>query len=298
MKLANPLSNIDYKSAQTLDLINRTFEGDKSALNELLKEHQDYIFNIALKVLNDVEDAEDATQEILVKLVSNLAHFDASKARFTTWLYRIAFNHTLNFRKSKIERNEVTFSNFFDYIASVPDMPLDAEEESIMGKSIKEARLSCTAGMLMCLDREQRLIYIIGEIFKIDHNLASEIFDISPSNFRKKLSRVRKDLHQWMHNRCGLVNLENPCRCKGKTKQFIALGIVDPDNYKWQSEYKVKVNQLIEERMDSALLATDRIYAKIHRDIPFKNTHKAEELYREIIQDKDISKLIDPLVDD
>lgn len=297
MNITNPLLSDKINESYTQDLISKILKGDKEALNELLKQHQDYIFNVSLKVLNDVEDAEDVTQEILVKVVSNLAKFDASKSKFTTWIYRIAFNQTLSFKKSKIERNELTFSNFFNFIESVPNVELNEEEEVFMGESIEEARISCTEGMLMCLNREQRLIYIIGEVFRIDHNLAAEIFDVTPTNFRKKLSRTRKDLHQWMHKKCGLVNLENPCRCKSKTKKFIDLGFVNPDDYKWQSDYKVKINRLVEENMDDALIATDRLYANIHRNVPFKNTNISKELYQKIIQDKSISKLIDPLDD-
>ena len=81
-----------------------------------------------------------------------------------------------------------------------------------MQQEIEESKVSCMAGMLMCLDREQRLIYIVGELFEIDHNMGSEIFGTSPANFRQKLSRARKDLYHWMHDKCGLVNKENPCR--------------------------------------------------------------------------------------
>lgn len=295
MKHINPLSNSLEHESTSIDLIQKILKGDKRALGELLKQHQDYIFNIALKVLNDVQDAEDVTQEVLIKIVSNLAKFDETKAKFTTWVYRIAFNHTLNFRKSKIEKHEVTFPNFFEFIDSVANVELDKEEENIMGVSIDEARISCTAGMLMCLNREQRLTYIIGEIFKIDHNLAAEIFEISAANFRKKLSRARNDIHQWMQKKCGLVNVDNPCRCKSKTKKFIELGIVNPESYKWQSDYSTKINRLVDNNIDEVLIATDQLYAKIHQDVPFKNSMSAEDVFLEITQNKNFSKFIDPL---
>lgn len=295
MNTANPFSTRSRTDTETLTIIHEVLQGDKNALNSLLTSHQDYVFNIAMKMLNHIQDAEDATQEVLIKIVSNLAKYDPSKARFTTWAYRITFNHILNFRKSEIEKRELTFENFFEFIGNLPDEEINAHEEEFYGISIEEARITCTAGMLMCLNREQRLLYLVGEIFKIDHNLASEIFDISPANFRKKLSRARGDIHQWMHKKCGLVNLKNPCRCKRKTKKFIELGIVNPDDLKWQSNYTHKINELISDNIQESLIESDRLYAEFHRDVPFKKSLKAGEIYDKIVKNRILSRFIDPL---
>lgn len=282
----------DYDDASDESLIASALKGDKKSLNQLLKKHQDYIFNIALKMLNSVPNAEDVTQEILIKIVTNLSNYNASKASFRTYIYRITFNHILNVKKSPIENQEVTFDTFFNFIESVPSIELTDEEVTFMGENIDEARVSCTAGMLMCLSREQRLIYIIGDIFKINHNLASEIFQTTPSNFRKKLSRSRADLHQWMHKKCGLINKENPCRCKSKTKKFIELGLVSKESPKWHSNYKKKVYELTEDKLENLAIATDELYTKIHANTPFKSSLKAKEIYDEILNRKDFSEFM------
>jgi hypothetical protein len=142
--------------------------------------------------------------------------------------------------------------------------------------------------MLMCLDREQRLVYIVGEIFEIDHNIASEIFETTPDNFRQKLSRARKDLYQWMHNRCGLVNADNPCRCPKKTKGFITNGWVNPDNLKWNSNYKQKIADLTEQNIENTLLTIDDLYARLYKDHPFKISAKAENIVTEIINNDNL----------
>lgn len=289
----NPLINATQQEVDTQGLIQQILKGNKNALNDLLGQYQNYIFNIAMKMLSNLEDAKDVTQEILIKIVSNLADYDPSRAKFTTWVYRITFNHILNFRKSAAEKYELTFPKFFQFIDSLPNIEIN-EEETYLGESIEEARLSCTAGMLMCLTREQRLIYIVGEVFRIDHNMASEIFEISPANFRKKLSRVRNDLYQWMHKKCGLVNHNNPCRCKKKTKAFIARGIVNPESFKWQSDFKNYVYEFVAENIDDTLKATDQLYAKIHQNTPFKKSMNSQEVIQTILQDKNISRLIDP----
>lgn len=291
--MENPLLLKSYDDATDENLIEIALQGDKKSLNELLIRHQDYIFNIALKMLNGVAEAEDATQEILIKLVTKLAKYDPSKGRFRTWLYRISFNHILNLKQSAYEKHEVTFSKFFKFMDSVPDIPITEEEEEFMGESVEEATVTCTAGMLMCLDRDQRLVYIVGEIFKIDHNLAAEIFEITPANFRQKLSRTRKDIHQWMHRKCGLVNPDNPCRCRNKTKSFIQQGIVDPNNRKWHSNYQRKINDLLEEKYEDMGKAMKQIEEKIFQAHPFKTSLKSGEIYQEILNHNDFRKFMD-----
>ena len=93
-----------------------------------------------------------------------------------------------------------------------------------------EAMLSCTSGMLLCLDREQRLTFILGAIFEVSDTVAAEVLEITPDNFRQRLARARRDLRNFMNDKCGLVNQANPCRCAKKTRGFIQAGYVDPKN--------------------------------------------------------------------
>jgi RNA polymerase sigma factor (sigma-70 family) len=282
-----------YSDQRDYELISLALNGDKASLTNLIKEHQKYIFNVALKMVNNVEDAEDITQEILVKLVTNLAKYDPAKGKFRTWLYRITFNYFLNLKKQPYEQVVTSFNVFFDYIEGSETIDLSDKEEKEMQLEIEESKVACMAGMLMCLDREQRLIYIIGEVFEIEHNIAGEIFEISPDNFRQKLSRARKDLYQWMHNRCGLVNKENPCRCPKKTKGFIANGWVNPDNLKWHSNYTQKINELSEQKIETTLLTIDDLYAQLHKDQPFKIPQKSESIIQDIINNDNLRTTFD-----
>ncbi len=287
--MKKPFSLEKYSDTDDQTLIKKSLDGDHQSLNDLIVDHQQYIFNIALKMMNNVVDAEDVTQEVLIKIVTNLAKYDSRKSRFRTWLYRITFNHILNIKKQKYETLVTGFENFFEYIEQSSEVPLDETEEKEMQLLIEESKISCMAGMIMCLDREQRLTYIVGELFEIDHQLASEIFGISPANFRKRLSRARKNLYEWMNDRCGLVNTENPCRCPKKTKGFIEKGWVSED-LKWNSDYKKKVYELSEAKVDDVLLERDHIYKKIHQNIPFKNHDKSVKTLEAILQSSIINK--------
>jgi RNA polymerase sigma factor (sigma-70 family) len=287
MKNKNPFHG-SYDYCRDTELINKALKGDKKSLSDLIQQNQGYIYNVALKMFNSIEDAEDLTQEVLIKIITNLASYNSTKSQFRTWAYRIAFNHFLNRKKAEYEKAITNFGDFFSAIESVPEINLSDEEESEMKLLVSESKVSCMAGMLMCLDREQRLIYIVGEIFEIDHQVASEIFQITPDNFRQKLSRTRKDLYQWMNNKCGLVNNGNPCRCNKKTKGFIANGWVNPDTMKWHSDYKQSIYKLSHEKIDAVVSAWEDVYANLYREHPFKNCNSAEKVLAEILSNKTI----------
>jgi hypothetical protein len=195
-------------------------------------------------------------------------------------------------KKNQYETVVTDFTTFFGFIDGAPDILVSDEEEKELRESFEESKVACMAGMIMCLDRTQRLIYIVGEVFEIDHNLAADIFETTPDNFRQKLSRARKDLYSWMNKRCGLVNLENPCRCKSKTKGFIEAGYVDPKNLKWLSNYTHTMFDISEKRLDDVLDARDEIYKEIYQSHPFKISLKAKEVYETIMNNKDFSSIM------
>jgi RNA polymerase sigma factor (sigma-70 family) len=276
----------DYDRNRDQVLIKSSLDGDRKSLQELIECHQGYIYNVALKMLNSIQEAEDVTQEIIIKIITKLSTFQSDKAQFRTWLYRITFNYILDFKKSSYETKVSHIDDFFNIIENSSIIELSIDEENELKKEIEESKISCMAGMLMCLNREQRLLYIIGDVFEIDHNLGAEIFCTNKDNFRKKLSRARKNLHSWMHNKCGLVNKENPCRCSKKTKGFIKKGWVDPSNLKWQSNYTARIYELCTNEVDNTLNERDKIYHQIFRSHPFKEVSDPKSILNQILDNE------------
>jgi RNA polymerase sigma factor (sigma-70 family) len=231
MSMDNPLA--DYCPSEDKDkiLVMRAQSGDREALEELVRRHHSWVYNIAARMLFHPQDGEDATQEILLKAVTRLSSFEG-RSSFRTWLYRIAINHLLNMKRSRAEEAATSFRVYGDALDNTPDAELpDARSVSPDVKLlVKEAMIACTSGMVLCLDRPQRLAYILGEILAVTDIVAAEVLELTPENFRQRLARARRDLHNFMNDKCGLVNRENPCRCARKTRGFIQAGHVDPDN--------------------------------------------------------------------
>ena len=84
--------------------------------------------------------------------------------------------------------------------------------------------------MLQCLNKENRLTYIIGEILDFNSTEGAIIFDITPVSFRKRLSRSKKSLHDFLHKNCGIIDAKNKCRCHKKVDNSIKKEFIQPNN--------------------------------------------------------------------
>jgi RNA polymerase sigma factor (sigma-70 family) len=267
MPASNPFSDGASTDPEDRELVFRAQGGDRDALERLIARHQAWIYNIVRRMLYWPQDSEDTTQEILIKVITKLSTFEG-RSSFRTWLYRMVVNHVLNLHRRKAE-----WWNFDRYKVALDAMPdkelpdpnsIPADIQLV----VEEAKIGCTTGVLLCLNREQRLIYVLSEIFGVTDSVGAELFEITRENFRQKLSRARRDLHAFLNDQCGLVNSANRCRCAKKTDAFIQAGFVNPQNLLFAREHVVRVRDVAEKTVDN-LDALQAAFAEVHRDHPF-----------------------------
>lgn len=271
-------------------LIERSLAGNKKSLEDLIIKHQSWIFNVALNFIGERDEAADLTQEVLIKVVTNLSSF-RKESNFRTWMYRVIKNHFLNMQRGKFEMHSPTFDQFAQGLDQVRDEYLSdyhyEVEEKIL---VEEAKISCMKGMLLCLDREQRLIYIIGELFEFTDTIGSEIMEISKENFRVKLHRAKQQLYNFMNDKCGLVNKKNPCRCARKTAGFIKLGFVDPQNLHFQKDAIASINKVIDKKVKSYSDEVVSQYQKLYQEHPFLESPDKLESIKELLSSDAVKK--------
>ena len=270
-------------------LVQQAITGDKKALDRLIRLHRPFIYNVAWKYTNDPNDAEDLTQEVLIKIITKLSTFKGNSS-FKTWIYRIVVNQFLQTKRRPMEDRWINFEDFARELNAIPSPDLTREEEIEQEFRTKTARYRCMSGMLMCLTREQRLIYILGDVFKINHHLGAEVFNLSKDNYRKKLSRTRKEFHAFMNQQCGLIKLENPCRCSKKAKAMEAAGKMRTDVKLFDPKYSATIAKYVEEVADEAADIVDKKYIEFFQKHPTKEDFGKETLIEEIIEDKELHK--------
>ena len=269
MPYFNPLAERADSDAEDGALVARVQAGDREALEALLTRHQPWIYNILVRMLYYPAEAEDATQEVLIKILTKLSTFE-NRSSFRTWLYRIVVNHALNIRRRGNQPDTISFSEYSRGLDETPDLELpdSSSVPADVQLLVREAKIGCTSGMLLCLDREQRLVYILGGILAVPDTVGAELLEISRDAFRQKLARARRDLHRFMHGQCGLVNSANPCRCAKKTQGFIRAGYLDPDRLLFARAHVTHVHEVAPTAAEG-LEALDAAYGAIHREHPF-----------------------------
>ena len=119
----NPFTEIGDSDIEDAELVSRATHGDRTALEKLVLRHQAWIYNIAVRMVFQPHDAEEVTQEVLVKVITKLSTFKG-ESKFRTWLYRIAANHVLNMKRRSAETKVTTFADYGAAIDSTPDRDL------------------------------------------------------------------------------------------------------------------------------------------------------------------------------
>lgn len=215
------------KSHASGEIVALAVQGDGPALETLIEQIQDMIFNLSLRMLGTVADAEDATQEILIRVTTRLSSF-RGQAAFKTWVYRIAANYLIDTKKHRFAQRPLCFEAYAEDICAGP---MENEETEWDGQNrdtlAGELKLSCTNVMLQCFEPQTRCVYVLGTMFKINSQIAAEILDMSPENYRQKLSRARKKMVEFLSAYCGLAG-SGACSCAGRVDYAVKQHRIDP----------------------------------------------------------------------
>lgn len=182
-----------------------------------------------MRMLGHPADTEDATQEVLVKVATHLGGF-RGESSLRTWVWRIAANHLASVHRSRRELPGFSFGEIegmldagLEAAARMPEAPEDAVLE-------EEVKLGCTHSMLLCLDREHRLAFILSEICDLTGPEGAEVLGIEPAAFRKRVSRARRRLRAFMERTCGLVSEQARCRCRTQIGPSLSSGLIDHEH--------------------------------------------------------------------
>ena len=260
---------------ELLALITKAAAGDKASLETVILSIQDLVFNLSLRMLGSFPDAEDATQDILLKVMTHLSSFKGESA-FSTWVFRIATNHLKNYRKHMFAKFPLSFEFYGDdikngKIGDVPDLTQNVEK-SILAEELK---LACTNVMLQCLDTESRCIFILGTMFKVDSRIAGDILGIAPEAYRQRLSRIRTKMADFLKEYCGEYG-NGTCRCVDRVNYAIQNHRIHPAQLSFTSA--VQKSMMLEVKQ-----AMERI-DDLSQEFAFCKTYQSPASLKEFIQ--------------
>lgn len=262
-------------------LVMKATSGDKEALEMLVTGVQDIIFNLSLRMLGTFADAEDATQDILLKMITHLSSFRGDSS-FTTWVFSIAANHLKNYKKHMFAHYPLSFEYYGEDIQNgkiqdVPDLTQNVEKDILA----EELKMSCTNVMLQCLDTESRCIFILGTMFKVDSRIAGDILGMTPEAYRQRLSRIRKKMADFLGQYCGEYG-SGKCKCKDRVNYAIQNHRINPVQLDYVAATEIPAKTMLDvksamENMDD--LSQEFSFCKSYRS-PERTRHLIQELLK------------------
>lgn len=267
-------------------LVDKATAGDKKALEALVAGVQDIVFNLSLRMLGTFADAEDATQDILLKMITHLSSFRGDSS-FSTWVFSIAANHLKNYKKHMFARYPLSFEYYGNDIENakiqdVPDLTQNVEKDLLA----EELKMSCTNVMLQCLDVESRCIFILGTMFKLDSRIAGEILEMSPEAYRQRLSRIRKKMADFLGQYCGEYG-SGRCKCKDRVNYAIQSHRINPLglDYMTATEISIEIMTDVKNAMeDIDGLSQDFSFCK-----PYHSPERTKHLIQEFLNSTQLS---------
>ncbi len=165
-------------------LINQAKKGDVDCFEQLIKEYQQFAYNIALKMLNNAEDAKDATQESLVKVYKNISSYK-EQSKFSTWLYRIVVNTCKDYIRKK---KDVLLSEDNDWILDIPQTDLDADPVSSYERSEIKKHISQA---LNEVPEPFKSTFILCDVRGLSYNEIADIQQVALGTVRSRVHRAR-----------------------------------------------------------------------------------------------------------
>jgi RNA polymerase sigma-70 factor (ECF subfamily) len=161
--------------------------GERGAFERLVEELADRVYNIALRITGDTNDAEDATQEAFLAAWRGWGGFRHQSSP-TTWLYRIAVNSALQ----RVRRRRPT-----DYLTDIDDEASVQDWSASVAELAEQGELrDLVLGGLAQLEPEQRAALVIRDIDGLSTAEAAEVLDISVPALKSRLHRARAALRQ------------------------------------------------------------------------------------------------------
>ena len=177
-------------------IVQQVLEGNTNAFEELVLEYEKKVYNVALRILGNSEDAADMTQEAFIKAFNSLSGFRGD-SKFSVWLTRIVSNLCLDFLRSRSRRPTVSLSVEDDEgddvqldIADISQSPELLLERSLTRESVRRG--------LKALPEDYREILLLREIQGLSYDEIAEALNIEVGTVKSRIFRGRKKLCDYL----------------------------------------------------------------------------------------------------
>lgn len=193
-------------------IVQRIIGGETEAFELLVLEYQKNVYNVALRITGNPEDAADMAQEAFIKAFNSIASFKGD-SRFSVWLYRIVSNVSVDFLRSRARRPETSLSVENEEGETVE---LEIADDTLSPERLVETKLTCQSVRrgLDALPEDYRKILVLREIQGLSYDEIAEVLDLEIGTVKSRIFRARKKL-------CAFLIKD------GNIPDFVSSGIIE-----------------------------------------------------------------------
>ena len=189
----DPKNELKSESPDDLDLVHRSQTGDTAAYEDLVRRYHRKIYGLIYSMTGSREDAEDLAQEVFVKAWKALGHF-REQSGFYTWIYRIALNCTINIRKKRNRRQNVSFDEFDPDIKTAESYREFSSKGSVLRKMSLGEFQEKMNGALLKLSEKHRAVVVMHDVQGMPHAEIAKVIRCSEGTVRSRLFYAHKRL--------------------------------------------------------------------------------------------------------
>ena len=165
------------------DLVRECLAGNQRAFETLVRKYEKPIFNVALRILKDRDDAMDVAQTVFVKAYEKLESFD-EKREFFSWIYRIAINESINASKRMRRQDEYESG----VTAALPATQEEQRSAEVLSEEIERA--------IEVLTLDYRMVIVLRHFHDFSYQEMAEILDIPEKTVKSRLFTARQQLKE------------------------------------------------------------------------------------------------------
>jgi len=167
--------------------IDRIKAGDKQAYSWVVDTYKDMVYTLCLRMLTSEEDAKEAAQDVFVKVYRSIQSFQG-KSKFSTWLYRITYNHCISVIRNKVK--------VIDLVDEMPDQTIDENDINGLNKLSREDRSRYLQAAIESLPETDAVVVTLFYYEELTLDEIAGVTGLTNSNIRIKLHRSRKKMYQ------------------------------------------------------------------------------------------------------
>lgn len=179
-----------------IDFLNKLKKGDEKAFEILVSENKDNVYRVALSVVKDPDDAEDVSQNVFLKVYMSIRSFRGD-SELSTWMYRIAYNMSLDFLRKHKKGIVKTLDNEED-----PEI-LSLYDETYVPEDFFERRETKTVvrEAIASLPDEQRILVELKDLYDFSYEEIASMMNINPGTLKSRLNRGREKIKKYLIDR-------------------------------------------------------------------------------------------------